>query len=189
MRAVGVVLTLATLTGAAPLVGQQPEQERPRPERARMMAERFALPLGAPSFAYNPGRLIARREALRLTAEQVQRLESLAQEVRKAREAADSIVRARRSQMVQLWSEEAPNVDRLRAEAEAVLQARQRAEIAALTAAAQAKALLTPEQRGRVAGWADVRRGFRGRWMGGMRPMPAPMRLHAPGPWRRLRRP
>ncbi len=189
MRAVGIVLMLATLRGAVPLVGQQAGQEQPRRERVRMMAERLPLRIAAPSFAYDPDRLIARREALGLTPEQVQRLESLAQEVRKARGAADSIVRARRSELEQLWREEAPNVDQLRAQAEAILQARHRAQIAALTAAAQAKALLTPEQRGRVAGWADARRGFMERWMGGMRRMPARMRLHAPAPWRRLPRP
>ncbi len=186
MRVVGILLALATLTGVVPLVGQEPEQERPRARRHHIMPERIGLGLGAPFFEYHPNRLIARREALGLTPEQVQRLESLAQEVRRAREAADSIAQARRPQLQQLWREAAPNVEQLRSQAEAILQARQRAAIAALTAAAQAKALLTPEQRGRVAGWADMRRGFMGWWMGRM---PERMRLRPLAPWRRLRRP
>ena len=38
------------------------------------------------------------------------------------------------------------------------MQAMQSAHLAQLTAAAQAKAVLTPEQRGRVAGWGDALR-------------------------------
>ncbi|GIW52170.1 MAG: hypothetical protein KatS3mg081_1525 [Gemmatimonadales bacterium] len=189
MRAVRIGLTLAALAGAAPLAGQQPPQERPGPERVRVMMERMAQRLGGPAFDYSPERLIARREALGLTPEQVQRLESLAQEVRRAREAADSVARARGPQVEQLWREAAPNVDQLRSQAEAILQARQRAEIAALAAAAQAKALLTAEQRGRVAGWADVRRGLMERRMRGMERMREHMRPRAPAPWRRPRRP
>jgi Spy/CpxP family protein refolding chaperone len=188
MRAVGIALLAAGLAVATPLAGQEPAQERPAPARMRLMLERVGR-LGGPAFDYSPDRLIARREALGLTPEQVQRLESLAQEVRRAREAADSIARARGPQMEQLWREAAPNVDQLRAQAEAILQARQRAAIAALAAAAQAKALLTPEQRGRVAGWADMRRGFLEGRRDRMERMREHMRRWAPAPWRpRLRR-
>jgi Spy/CpxP family protein refolding chaperone len=135
------------------------------------MLEGMVRHLGGPAFDYSPDRLIARREALGLTPEQVQRLEALAQEVRRAREAADSVARTRGSQIEQLWREGAPNVDQLRSQAEAILQARQRAQIAALAAAAEAKALLTAEQRGRVAGWADMRWGSMKRWMGRMERM------------------
>lgn len=188
MRAVGIALLAAGLAVATPLAGQEPAQERPAPARMRLMLERVGR-LGGPAFDYSPDRLIARREALGLTPEQVQRLESLAQEVRRAREAADSIARARGPQMEQLWREAAPNVDQLRAQAEAILQARQRAAIAAMAAAAQAKALLTPEQRGRVAGWADMRRGFLEGRRDRMERMREHMRRWAPAPWRpRLRR-
>lgn len=146
---------------AAPLAAQEPPRGEPQgAERRGPLPGRLLGPLMGPAFDYAPSRLIARREALGLTPEQVQRLESLAQEVRRARGLADSTARARRQRIEQIWREATPDASRLRTEVEAVMQAWQRAALTALTAAAEAKAVLTPEQRGRVSGWADARRGL-----------------------------
>jgi hypothetical protein len=51
---------------------------------------------------------------------------------------------------------------------QAMMQTEQTARIAAATSIASAKAVLTPEQRGRVQGWADARMAERGRMMRGM---------------------
>jgi Spy/CpxP family protein refolding chaperone len=117
------------------------------------------LPMDAPWVAevgmFQPDRLIDRREALGLAPDQVSRLESLAQEVRQARDRADTNARAQRQRLRDLWNSATPDVAQLRAAAQAAMQTRQAAALARLEAAARAKTILTPEQRGRVAGWAD----------------------------------
>lgn len=157
---------------ALPLVGQEPprpEQPGPRPEpmmQRRMGRPRFAM---GPGLQYAPQHLVDRREALSLTPDQVARLEALTQEVQQARESAEAEVRSRQEQLEQLWEQPAPDVNQLRTHAQAVMQAQQNAHLAALTAAARAKAVLSPEQRGRVAGWSDARRGMMERRMDRMR--------------------
>ncbi|MBI3982760.1 MAG: Spy/CpxP family protein refolding chaperone [Gemmatimonadetes bacterium] len=120
---------------------------------------------------FQPARLIDRREVLALTPDQVSRLEALAQEARQARERADTTARTQNQRLRELWNAPTPDVAQLRSLAQAAMQARQAAALASLEAAAKAKAILTPEQRGRVAGWADAAR---------MR-MQQPMRPGRPG--------
>jgi Spy/CpxP family protein refolding chaperone len=104
---------------------------------------------------YSPDRLVNRREALKLTPEQVSRLETLAQEARKAREQADTVARGRAEELRTLWEAPAPDVGAIERAHQALASARQTAALAEVRAAAQAKAVLTDEQRGRVAGWRD----------------------------------
>jgi Spy/CpxP family protein refolding chaperone len=108
----------------------------------------------------------------------VSRLEALAQQAKQARDKADSVAKGHRDALADLWKQDAPDVSQIRTHAQAAMQAMESAHLAQLTAAAQAKAVLTPEQRGRVAGWADAARmrmrQFMNRpgGMGGMRRMP-----------------
>jgi Spy/CpxP family protein refolding chaperone len=104
---------------------------------------------------YAPDRLVNRREALKLTPEQVSRLETLAQEARKAREQADTVARARADELRTLWEAPAPDVRAIERAHQSLATARQAAALAEVRAAAQAKAVLTDEQRGHVAGWRD----------------------------------
>ena len=63
-----------------------------------------------------------------------------------------------REELEKLWQQPAPDVTQLRTHAQALMQVQQSVQIAAITTMAQAKTILTPEQRGRVQGWADARR-------------------------------
>ncbi|HWP39071.1 MAG TPA: Spy/CpxP family protein refolding chaperone [Gemmatimonadales bacterium] len=191
LRAITILAVLSTGTAASqdPPRPAEPPQG-PAPERPRMGG--FMGPMGGPGFAhvrvFQPSRLIDRREVLGLTPDQVARLETLAQEVRQARERADTTSRAQRQRLRDLWNSPTPDPAQIRAAAQAAMQTRQTAALAALEAAAKAKAVLTPEQRGRVAGWADGAR-MRMRMDRG-RPGPAPgMRRMMPMGPRRMRGP
>jgi hypothetical protein len=117
---------------------------------------------------YAPSHLLERRDLLALSTEQVSQLESLATELEEAHQAADAEAGAHHAQVMQAWQADAPDPSRLRAHAEAAMAAQHQAHLALLTAAAQAKGLLTPEQRGRVQGWLDARQMMMYQRMQGM---------------------
>lgn len=185
-------LALALALAAAPLAAQQPPQP-PQPPPGGM-GPRMGAMMGMGGgmlmgMGYAPQRLVDRREALGLTPDQVSRLEALAQQAKQARDKADSLAKGHQDALADLWKQDAPDVNQIRAHAQAEMQARESAHLAQLVAAAQAKAVLTPEQRGRVAGWQDANR-MRMRQMmdrrdrvGGMGRMrtPGTMRMRRPG--------
>jgi Spy/CpxP family protein refolding chaperone len=182
-------LALALALAAAPLAAQQPPQPPQQPPGG--MGPRMGAMMGMAGggmlmgMGYAPQRLVDRREALGLTPDQVSRLETLAQQAKQARDKADSVAKAHRDALADLWKQDAPDVNQVRTHAQAAMQAMESAHLAQLVAAAQAKAVLTPEQRGRVAGWGDAARmrmrQFMNRpgRMGGARrmPMQGPMRM------------
>jgi len=153
-------LALALALVAAPLAAQQPPQPPP-PPGAMGMGPRMGAMMGGGmlmGMGYAPQRLVDRREVLGLTPDQVSRLETLAQQAKQARDKADSAAKGHRDALADLWKQDAPDVNQIRTHAQAAMQAMEGAHLAQLTAAAQAKAVLTPEQRGRVAGWNDADR-------------------------------
>src|SRR2546425_3909172 len=127
--------------------------------------ERRGLP-GFPLGTFSPTMLLERREALGLSADQVTRLSTLENEARQAREKAETDAKPHREELEKVWQQPAPDPAQIRTHFQAMTQAMQPAQLSALTTAAQAKAVLTPEQRGRVQGWADARRERFGRGMG-----------------------
>lgn len=183
-------LALALVLAAAPLAAQQPPQAPPPQQTPGGMAPRMGAMMGMGAgmmmgMGYAPQRLVDRRETLALTPDQVSRLEALAQQAKQARDKADSLAKTHRDALADLWKQDAPDVNQIRAHAQAAMQAMEGAHLAQLVAAAQAKAVLTPEQRGRVAGWNDgarmrmrqfMNRPGRMGGMGRMR-MPGPMRM------------
>ncbi len=150
------------------------------PERGPQVGQHRA---GDPVRAYLPERLVAMRERLSLTPDQVSKLEALAQENRKARDAGADAVRAQAERLRELWAADAPNVQAIQEASRTVMRARQDAQLAAVGAAAQAKAILTPEQRGWMRGWAAgaARAGMRqpGMRQPGQRAQPG--RIQRPG--------
>jgi len=156
-------LAFALALAAAPLAAQQPPQPQPpqqpmggmRQDMGAMMGMRGGMLMG---MGYAPQRLVDRREALGLTPDQVSRLETLAQQAKQARDKADSLAKGHQDALADLWKQDAPDVNQIRTHAQAQMQAMESAHLAQLVAAAQAKAVLTPEQRGRVAGWNDAAR-------------------------------
>jgi Spy/CpxP family protein refolding chaperone len=115
-----------------------------------------AMAFGTEAFA--PRFLLNRRTQLALTDDQAKQLEALASEMEQARDKAATEGQAHRDKMRTLWTAEKTDVNALQAEARAGMQARQAVELQAITNIAKARALLTPEQRGRVQGWLDARR-------------------------------
>jgi hypothetical protein len=101
---------------------------------------------------FAPPHLLERRAALELTAEQVSRLEELGKELTELHDQAAAEAKGHHEQAMQLWEAQAPDADQLRQHAQAAMRAEETAKLALLTVAAQAKALLTPEQQERVAG-------------------------------------
>lgn len=106
--------------------------------------------------AYAPPHLLERKEALELSDEQVSRLEALAAEFKEGHHQAMADAEEHHKQAMEIWMADAPDVDQLRAHAEAAMQAQQTAHMVLLVAAAQGKALLDAEQRGHVAGWLEA---------------------------------
>jgi hypothetical protein len=168
MRRIGKWLSLSIVAAAAAGVAQA--QEAPHAEmahgdmapRMRMQQEQMHQMGGmgdhmAPIAMYAPPHLLERGELLGLSEDQVSRLEALKSELHEAHQAAQSSAQTHHEQMMALWAADAPDVGQLRSHAEAAMEAQHAAHLALLSAAAQAKALLTPEQRGRVAGWLDAR--------------------------------
>jgi hypothetical protein len=162
MRSWGYSFGVLLLVGAAPQAWGQEErphheaqepQMRQRMERMHQMRQHVEPMVHVR--AYAPPHLLERREVLELSDEQVSRLEAFAAELEEAHGAAQAEAESHHAQLMELWEADAPDVDQLRAHAEAAMEAQHRAHLAVLTAAAQAKGLLTAEQRGRVAGWLD----------------------------------
>jgi Spy/CpxP family protein refolding chaperone len=153
------------LPAQEPAAPRTPAPDAPAPE-SRM---RRPVPGRAPGSAvrmFNPTMLLERRDMLNLTADQVTRLSTLESELRAAHEKSEADARPHREQLESLLRQAAPDVGQVRTHAQAVMNAQQAAQLAGLTAAVQARAALTAEQRGRVQGWADNRRfGMRGRVM------------------------
>jgi Spy/CpxP family protein refolding chaperone len=118
---------------------------------------------------YAPDRLVDRREALALTPEQVSQLEALAQEARAVRVRTDSAARSHQEQLRTLWEADVPDFSAIETQMQAAHALRGAEHLAAARAAARAKAILTPEQRGWVDGWRDGA-GAMGRRGLGLRP-------------------
>jgi Spy/CpxP family protein refolding chaperone len=144
-----------------------------------------AMAFGAEAFA--PRFLLNRRVPLALTDDQAKQLEALAGEIEQARAKAATEGQAHRDKMRSLWTAERIDANALQAEARAGMQARQAVELQAITNTAKAKALLTPEQRGRVEGWLDARRWAMRRYERGRGPA-APMGGRGMGMRGRMRR-
>ena len=107
--------------------------------------------------AYSPARLLEQTDRLGLTPAQAARLDVLARDVEAAGGRAKLDHDKHHGDLVKLFSQPAPDVAQVRTHALGVVQADRDEHVASLVAAAQAKALLTAEQRARVEGWTDAR--------------------------------
>ncbi|MFQ5811032.1 MAG: Spy/CpxP family protein refolding chaperone [Armatimonadota bacterium] len=167
MRLAMVSLMSATLLGAFGMPRllaqeeQRPEAEMMERMRSRMQQMQHMRELTDPMSrvaAFAPPRLLEHGEQLGLTPEQRSTLESLAQELKEVHEKAETDAKTQREQLLAAWNVDEPDARSVQRYAQEMMQAQQGAHLAMLGAAAQAKALLTPEQRGRVLGWLDARR-------------------------------
>ncbi|MSR06120.1 MAG: hypothetical protein EXR93_03480 [Gemmatimonadetes bacterium] len=183
----GTMLALAFVaTGVVSAHAQQPAPRQAPPGAPQPPAEgqpRMQGPpgMGGPGGAgfavgvFNPSLLLERRDVLNLTPDQVTRLSGLENDLKAAREKAQTDAKPHREELQKLLQQTAPDVAQVRTHAQALMQVEQGAQLNTLVTSVQAKAVLTPEQRGRVQGWADG--GGRGMGPGrGMRP-----RMGGPG--------
>jgi Spy/CpxP family protein refolding chaperone len=156
-------LVLASLV-AAPLAAQHPA----KPDTGMMhhmmgpgmmgpmmqMQEMMEPMMRAMAFA--PDHLLMRKDDLHLSAQQVARLTAIRDAAKTAHEAAQAEAKAHMGALGQAMQANAPDTSSVRVHFQAAHAAMGQAHLTMLTAAAQAKAVLTDEQRGRVNGWADA---------------------------------
>ena len=195
MKSMRMLLALAI---AAPLAAQQPDTAKhPMPMgRGRMGQGMMHGEMGAMqgqdhmagmgqmmemmgpmmrSMAFAPDHLLARKDALALTPQQVTRLTALRDAAQKTHDAAHSEMQMHMGEMAKAMEAAAPDTVQVKTHFQAAQAAMGRAHWSMLSAAAQARAILTDAQRGRVDGWADMMQGQ----MGQMMPM---MRQHENAP-------
>ena len=162
MKRLGLLLTLALATSAAPLAAQQADSVRgPMPMHDHMMGMMGPM-MGAMmgpmmrTMAFMPDHLLARKDALELTAQQVTRITALRDAAKTAHDAAQTEMQTHIAAMAETMKTNAPDTTALKQHFQAALAAMSRAHWAMLSSAAQARAVLTDGQRGRVDGWADM---------------------------------
>ena len=106
--------------------------------------------------AFAPDHLLMRKDALGLSAQQVTRLTAIRDAAKTAHDAAHADATTHVDAVARAMQASAPDTGAVKLHFQAAHAAMGKAHLAMLTAAAQAKALLTDEQRGRVNGWVDA---------------------------------
>jgi LTXXQ motif family protein len=169
-RSLLAVLVLA----AAPLAGQQPggmgrghmsDMEGP------MMRE--LGPAMMQMMLYTPQHLLARKDALGLSADQVRRLTALRSALDTARDRAMAAAAAHMKEM-DLAVSPAPDTAALKTHFQAAHDAMGKGHWAVIAAAAQGRGVLTDAQRAKVQVWADSMQA----WMQEHRQMMRPTNPH-----------
>ena len=148
------VLGLAALL-AAPLVAQEPGAMGQGTMHA-MMQEMMAPMMRGMAFA--PDHLLARKDALGLSAQQMARLTAIRDASKAAHDAAHADAKTHIDALAVAMQAAVPDTSVLKLHFQAAHGAMGKAHWTMLTVAAQAKAVLTDEQRGRVNGWVDQMR-------------------------------
>ncbi len=172
---------LLAIAVATPLAAQQPDAaKRPPMPMGQMMPggamgpmmEEMGEMMGPMmrGMVFSPAHLLTRRDALRLTDQQVAKLTALRDAAQASHGAAMTEMRAHAREMMAAMAGATPDTAHLKPHFQAAGAAMMQAHWAMLSAATQARALLTETQRARVEGWADA--------MEQMMPM---MERHAPG--------
>ena len=151
------VSLIALLAAAAPAVAQEHEHDRPAPGAAKMQMPMMEM-MGPMMrvMMFSPEHLLQRKDALGLTAAQVTRLTALRDAAKTAHDAAQADLKTHHTAVMQAMNANAPDTVALRQHFQAAHTAMGNAHWAMLRAAAQARAVLTDAQRGRVDGWADA---------------------------------
>jgi len=157
-------LVLVALALAAPLGAQ----ERAKPDSMRhpmmgagpgmMMSDPMMEQMGRAMMRvmlYTPPHLLARKDALALTADQITRLTALRDGAKTAHDAAMADATARMKELEQAANAAQPDTLALRTHFQAAHAAMGKAHWAMLASAAQSRAVLTDAQRTKVQVWAD----------------------------------
>jgi hypothetical protein len=160
-----IARVLMALTVAVPLAAQQPDSAK-KPMHGRMMPGGMMGMQGMqghmmgmmgqmmPGMAFAPAHLLERKDALELTPQQVTRLTALRDAMKTAHDAAHAEMRTHADAMATVMKAASPDSTQLKQHFQGTHAAMGRAHWAMLSAAAQARGMLTDLQRGRVEGWA-----------------------------------
>jgi len=140
---------------ALPLAAQQPGMMGQGMMPHMMQMEHMMAPMMR-GMAFAPDHLLMRKDALGLTAQQVARLTALRDAAKTAHDAAAADAKTHMDALAQAMQTSAPDTGAVRLHFQAAHAAMGKAHFTMLNAAAQAKAMLTDEQRGRVNGWVDA---------------------------------
>jgi hypothetical protein len=147
-------LTLLIFVGA-PLAAQQPGMMgRGMMPHMMQMQEMMAPMMRGMAFA--PNQLLERKDSLGLTAQQVARLTALRDAAKTAHDAAHAEAKAHMDALAQAFQGAAPDTAAVKQHFQVAHAAMGKAHWTMLAAAAQAKAVLTDEQRARVERWAST---------------------------------
>ncbi len=123
---------------------------------------------------YTPQHLLARKDALGLTSDQVTRLTALRDGAKTAHDAAMADATAHMKELEQAANGAKPDTVALKTHFQAAHNAMGKAHWAMLASAAQARAVLTDVQRAKLKTWADSMQT----WMEQHRQMMYPSRPH-----------
>jgi hypothetical protein len=153
MKRVCSFAVLAVL--ASPAFSQEPRHDEHGQHMSHMqqMEQMMAPMMGA--MAYAPDHLLSRKDSLGLTAQQVTRLTALRDGAKAAHDAAAADAKAHMGGVAAAMRAAAPDTAGLKMHFDAAHAAMGKAHWAMLAAAAQARALLSDEQRARVERWAS----------------------------------
>jgi Spy/CpxP family protein refolding chaperone len=110
---------------------------------------------------FDPARLLAHKDALGLSAQQVAQLNALENDAKPGMTAAVQQIKTERAAIAAGLIAAAPDTVQLKRHYEALQTAAGKAHWARVSASLKARAVLTEAQRGTVRGWADLRGG---RW-------------------------
>jgi hypothetical protein len=170
------------MMGRHPMAGQLMRGEMAGPMQGHMMQMQMMQMMGPmmQGMAFAPDHLLARKDALELTPQQVTRLTALRDAARQAHDAAAAEAKTHMGEMATAMNAAKPDTTQMKTHFQAAQAAMGRAHWAMLSAAAQARGTLSDLQRGRVEGWSQ---GMQERMMsrmhrrGAMRGMPGGMMM------------
>jgi len=138
---------------ALPLAAQQPRMGHDEDKSSHMrQMEQMMTPMMRAT-AYTPDHLLARKDSLKLTAQQITRLTVLQDAAKRTHDSAADDAKAHLDAMAQAFDAASPDTAALQQHFQAAHTAMGKAHWAMLAAAAQARAVLTDEQRARVERW------------------------------------
>lgn len=149
------IWSLAVLTLAAtPISAQQPGRMGRGMMPHMMQVQEMMAPMMR-GMAFAPSHLLERKDSLGLSAPQVSRLTALRDAAKTAHDAAHAEAKTHMDGLAQAFQAAAPDTAAVKGHFQAAHAAMGRAHWTMLAAAAQAKALLTDEQRARVDRWGS----------------------------------
>ena len=123
-------------------------------EMMSMMREMMAPMMRV--MAYTPEHLLARKDTLKLTADQISRLTAIQTSAKSAHDAAAADIKTHLGGVSEAFQAASPDTNALRTHFQAAHAAMGQAHWAMLSAAAQARATLTDAQRQKIDAWVNA---------------------------------